>query len=309
MQLSKLKLIFPIAAILIFPNFAIAQMPMNNPVLDNVEFGRQIKSITDQGQPKKDVPQNTQPDAIMLSSLIYEISFQRRQDNYRSYLKKTQTVDPTKAVQAKTFLKNGDVIEIARPTLQKKYGLKIDNIADAYTMWKIAAWMTANQSDITITTKQTRAVQAQMASEFSQSTKLLGSDDAFKQFFAESLWLDAFLINEANRLAGNDVAARKQLALKVMESAKRDMNIDLSAITLTDSGFVPRKSGKRGDAGEAMEGAEPGMQGSGALASAAPSPSSGGMDGADIALLIAAVSAGAGGIFMIGKGISNQRQG
>jgi hypothetical protein len=223
---------------------AAAQMPINNPVLDTIEFGRQIKSITDQGQPKQDNNPVSEPVYNTASTFNYQVSLQRRQGNYREFIEKSRMSDAAKATQAAALLKQGDIIETARGYLNQKYGLKIDNIADAYTMWKIAAWVSANQSDITITRTLVASVQRQVYAEFSGAASLVDAPDDFKQFFAENLWLNAFLINENNRLAGNDPAARNRLAQAVMRSSKMEKGIDLSTITLTDAGFVPRKSGK-----------------------------------------------------------------
>jgi hypothetical protein len=304
-----------IAAACVVPTNANAAPVMDmSDIIGSAAMGSAIEYAADQKnyetQPQKKSQQyRPQPQTVPSGDFTYKISMQRRRANYDSFIQKSMATNPVAGEEMRGALSGRDVIAMASPVLQNKFGLRINNVSDAYAFWMILAWQAANNQNFELTKSHFDGVKAQVAQSMGNIDGVRTANDEVKQDMAESLWTYGIMINEVLEQIKSDPAKQKQLARSVMANTKSEMSVDLSTLTLTDQGFVPRKSGKRGDAGEAMEGAEPGQQGAGQMASAAPSPSSGGMDGADIALLIAAVSAGAGGIFMIGKGISNQRQG
>jgi hypothetical protein len=260
------------------------------------------------GSQKQNQKYRPQSQSIAPINLNYQISMQRRKANYKSFVEKSRKMNAAVANDLQKMFNSGDPIQIASGPLNRKFGVQVNNTADAYALWMIAAWWVANGESGDMSRQQFSAVRTQVSGGMMSVADMSTATDEVKQNFAESLIINALLLDAADEQSKNDPRARSQLAAAVMANAKRDMNIDLSTITLTDQGFVPRKSGKRGDAGEAVDNALPGDAGAGQLASASatPAPSSG-MGGGDIALLIAAVSAGAGGIFMIGKGIAQSR--
>ena len=84
------------------------------------------------------------------------------------------------------------------------------------------------------------AVSQQTAMAFLQVPELVDADDATKQEMAESLLIQAALIIAAQEAAADDPALVKQLADAVRQGAKAS-GLDLDAIQLTDTGFVPVK--------------------------------------------------------------------
>jgi hypothetical protein len=285
-------------------------MPMTSPLavdmmVDSEDSKKELrKNRSDKFQPRYQ-PETSQ----QLASLTYKYSPALRINNYKSFVTRSMQVDQRAAREWQGVIAKGqDPLRDVSTGLQRSYGFRPNNVADAYTIWISAAWKTVYDPDTELTRAQFDGIRSKIEQALMATPEVAGATDAQKQSFAEDLLINAIVLDSANEQTKNDPVMRKKIQSAVLSKAKENMGLDLSSITLTDQGFVPRKGGKRGDAGEAMEGAEPGTQGSGAMASAAPAPNNG-MDGADIALLIAAVSAGAGGIFMIGKGISNQRQG
>jgi hypothetical protein len=307
------KLSHIICALIALPASAAAQfsMPINNPVLDTVEFGRQIDDIVKKDsspQGQRQITPYQQSSTISPATLNYKISMQRRKANYESFIKKSYAQSPAAGQEVEGLLRKVDPIQKVSADLQRVFGMRVDNVADAYALWMTGAWLAVNNPDVDLTRTEFQAVRAQIANAFAVTSGMSEANDEIKQNMAESLILNILIIDSTIDGLKNDPAKRAQVQASVYANAKRDMGVDLKAISLTDNGFVPRKSGKRGDAGEALDGALPGDAGAGQLASAsaAPAPASG-MGGGDIALLIAAVSAGAGGIFMIGKGIAQSR--
>jgi hypothetical protein len=214
-------------------------------------------------------------------------------------------VNAVAGAEIRDALSGKDVIAMATPVLRDRFGLQINRANDAYAFWMIMAWGASNNIDGEPTREQFDAVKSQVSSTMNNMPNMLNATDIVKQNFAEALWVQGIILNEAMGQIQNDPAAQRKLAAAVMANSKREMNIDFSNITLTDQGFVSRK-GKRSDAGEAIDAAVPAV---GAQVASATDASGSGLGGADIAMLVAAVGAGAGGLFMIGKGISNQRQG
>jgi hypothetical protein len=281
-----------------------SQIALNEMLGANFENQAGINRDDTMPQPEKLTPQKQ---AANLSSLTYQISMKRRQLNYESFIQKTNAKSAIAGSEIRAALSKGDLIEMARPNLERLYGLRVDNVADAYTLWMASAWAVVSGREESITRTELQSIRKQVISSFLNTPGMINATDEVKQNMAESLWISGFVVNEAGMQVKNDPTAKKKLAASVAANAKREMNVDLSAITLTDQGFVPRKGGKRSDAGDANDAADPAAQ-SAQMASATDS-SGAGLGGADIAMLVAAVSAGAGGLFMIGKGISNQRQG
>ncbi len=241
-------------------------------------------------------------------ALTYKISLPRRQANYRSFVEKTYEMGKAAGDEVAAVLgKGGDPIRQVEGPLSANFGFRANNVADAYALWMAGAWKTVYDPDTDLTRSQFQAIRAQVANALATTSGMAEASDEVKQNMAESLIIHALLLDGAVNQSSGDPAMRKQLQAAVLRNAKAGMNIDLSAITLTDNGFVPRRGGKRGDAGEAIEGADPAAANERVAEASAPAPADG-YSGRDVALLVAAVSAGAGGLFMIGKGIS-QRQG
>lgn len=75
---------------------------------------------------------------------------------------------------------------------------------------------------------------------FLQVPELVDADDATKQEMAESLLIQAALIIAAQEGAAHNPALMQKLADAVRQGAKAS-GLDLDAIQLTDTGFVPVK--------------------------------------------------------------------
>jgi hypothetical protein len=220
-------------------------MPINNPVLDNLEFGRQIKSIVGTGQPQRSSgkvrPQRQGPSS---TSLTYRVSMQRRRSNYQSFIQNMRTKGSAASAEFEDAMSKGDLIEMARPNLQKLYGLQTNNVADAYTLWLVASWGAVSDRDENVTRSELQGVRAQVAQLLSGNNGIAAAIDEIKQNMAESLLINGLIINEASLQVKNNPAARKKLAAIVLANTKREISIDLTAITLTDKGFALAGKGK-----------------------------------------------------------------
>ncbi len=123
-----------------------------------------------------------------------------------------------------------------------RFGLRSDNLADAYTVWWINVWHAAHGVTGDPTQASVKAVKAQSERAMLATPGLAGGDDAGKQAMAEALLLQAVLIGSAAEQAKADPAQLRQIGDAARRSA-RGFGLDLDAFTLTDAGFVPARSG------------------------------------------------------------------
>ncbi len=175
-------------------------------------------------------------------------------------------------------------------------GLRVNNVADAYTVWWIAAWEAVNQTDAGSSSAMYTAVKNQAAQAILKSGKISGMSAATKQEMAESLLVQAFLIQQAQQSARGDANQGTSVARAVNEGAKRT-GLDLTKMTLTEDGFVPRNGG-RSDASDRSDDTQLAANDAGGEASAASF--------SDYALYAAAGTGLLAGVFAIGKGLTRR---
>jgi hypothetical protein len=190
------------------------------------------------------IRQGSQSATSMPINLTYKISMQRRQANYDSFIKKSMAANKVAGAEIQAALGGRDVIAMAQPVLRDRLGLRIDNVGDAYAMWLLLAWQAANLDDRNLTRAQVSSAKILVSNSMSNVAAMQSATDEVKQNMAESLWTYGIILNEAMAEIKNDPAKRSQLASSVLANTKREMGVDLSAFTLTDQGFVLRKSGK-----------------------------------------------------------------
>ncbi|QAY78094.1 hypothetical protein [Sphingosinicella sp. BN140058] len=77
--------------------------------------------------------------AISPTALRYTPSMARRVANLAGFVSKTRAVDPAGAADLERMFADGDFIEKIGAALAP-YGMRVDNLADAYTVYWISAW-------------------------------------------------------------------------------------------------------------------------------------------------------------------------
>jgi hypothetical protein len=182
--------------------------------------------------------------AVSASALNYKISMQRRKSNYASFIQKSYAMSPAAGQEVEGLLRKMDPIQKVSADLQRVFGMRVDNVADAYALWMTGAWFAVNAPDTDLTRTQFQAVRGQVADAFTATSGMAEANDEIKQNMAEAMILNILIIDSTIEGLKNDPAKRAQLQSSIYKNTKRDMGIDLKAITLTDAGFVLRKSGK-----------------------------------------------------------------
>jgi len=84
-------------------------------------------------------------------------SLDRRRANFARFIAKAHAQDPQGAASLEKELGASDLIARAEPELAQ-YGLRIDNVADAYAIWWLNAWLAVRQRTDTPPARQITAV-------------------------------------------------------------------------------------------------------------------------------------------------------
>ncbi len=179
--------------------------------------------------------------------LTYTPSLTRRRENYAQFVAKTRKADPAGADQLAAMLNQTDVIAAMGPPLTK-FGLRTDNVADAYSIYWMNAWQAAHGDTTQYGRETISAVKAQAARAIGATAKFAEATESNKQELAEAFLIQGAMI-EAFQLkfkAAPDLMRR--LGDTVRKGAKAT-GIDLDAMTLTSKGFVP--AGRTGETGPA----------------------------------------------------------
>jgi hypothetical protein len=227
-----------------FSNFA-GNMAMNQMMGANLEAQLRGQSAGRQQQ-QGQRPQNqtgarkanqqsiTPPNENILS---FRPSMSVRRQMINQFVAKARRVDPAGSAQLAQYMANNDVIAMLQPSLQT-YGLRVDNMADAYALWWINAWQ-AYSKDFTNPSRQTvQAVKAQAVSSLLTLPLVETAPDQIKQQYAEDLLLISMVIEVAAQRAKTDPAYANVLRQNMIEGS-RPMGLDFSRMRLTENGFVP----------------------------------------------------------------------
>lgn len=175
------------------------------------------------------------------AALRYSPSKARRTANLAHFVEKTRKADPAGAKDLATLFASGDFIDKIGKAIAP-YDLHVDNVADAYTIWWINAWQATRGRNDTPGPAVKDAVREQAARALTAAPEFAGAGDAAKQELAESLLVQAALIDTAVEQAKGDRRRLDAVGAAVAQGA-RGMGLDLSTMELTDQGFVPAQRG------------------------------------------------------------------
>ena len=174
---------------------------------------------------------------VAADALRYTPSRERRAANYAAFVAKARTTDPKGADDLARTLAANDLVEMMREPLSK-YGLRIDDVGDAYTAWWVNAWQASRGRNDDVSAATAAAVRGQVAKAMGATKLVAAASDANKQELAESLLLHATFL-----AAGMEQAQGKPEQLQAVAAAAtqgaRGMGLDLTKMELTEKGFVP----------------------------------------------------------------------
>ncbi|MDY7098014.1 MAG: DUF6683 family protein [Pseudomonadota bacterium] len=240
-------------------------------------------------------PQPDQRKDLARIDYTYRYDRNRTRENLNLFVKQSPT--PQAAVELKKMLD-------AQPTIMddirqgiRPYGLDTHNVADAYAMWWINAWLAYKGLDQDTPRGTVAMVKAQVQNALAAVPDFANTTEADRQQFSEALLLQGLMAAAAlDQLKGNPDHMR-QLSAAVHKGAL-SMDVDLSKMDLTPNGFVPRKGADASEAGQDVlpDSAEPAQRAS--------------ADGEGDSALALALAAGAGlGVVLLGGAAFMRRQG
>lgn len=187
--------------------------------------------------------------------LTYTPSMERRRANFAQFVAKSRKKDPKGAAMLEKELASSDVIAKMGRELSA-FGMRTDNVADAYAAWWLNAWLASRQRTDTPPARQIAAVRAQAARAMASVPEMASASDAVKQEMAEANLVQAALIGAYMEHARGNPALFRQVASAVRKGA-RASGLNLDAMELTDDGFVGAGIGAAGDESEQQVAAAP----------------------------------------------------
>lgn len=173
---------------------------------------------------------------LRAANFRYTPSKSRRATNLENFISKTRAIDPGGADNLAKVIASQDLIEAMRTPLAR-YDLRIDNVADAYTVWLINVWQATRGTMDDPSVAATAAVRRQVMSAMASSAVFTTATDASKQEMAEALLLQALMVESAVEQSKGNPAQMQAVGRAAAQGAIA-MGIDLSGTNLTDQGMV-----------------------------------------------------------------------
>jgi hypothetical protein len=173
--------------------------------------------------------------AAAIASFNYTPSMERHAANKKKWLDGLKQLNPEVGAQFETGLANVDLVEEVGKAIAP-LGLRTDNLADAYAIYFISAWMGANGRTDTNTKEQVAGVQKIAQSALASTPAATKLTDAQKQEMAEGFIIQTAM-NELMLQAATDPAAMTKVKAEIKAGAK-EMGIDTDMFTLTPTGLA-----------------------------------------------------------------------
>lgn len=178
---------------------------------------------------------------VSIGRMAYAPSIERRRRNFAQFVARTRAKDPAGAARMQALFASTDIIAAMGRALAP-FGLRTDNVADAYAAWWINAWLASRGRSDNPTRGQIDAVKAQATQALGSTPQLANANDTLKQEVAEAHLIQAALIESYMTKSQGNAAQRRAIANAVRQGARRS-GLDLDSMELTPSGFVPRRAG------------------------------------------------------------------
>jgi hypothetical protein len=230
--------------------------------------------------------------------LRFNSSIIRRKQNFAQFIAKTKPNNPEGAQQMERIFSSSDVIAAIAKGISS-FGLRVDNVADAYTVYWTNAWLGSRGRSDTLTQQQISSVRTQAARALLSIPAFVSASDTQKQQMAEAMLVQAALIEAYIGNAKSDPALMTKVKAAIVQGAK-GMGLDLYKMTLTPDGFIPAKRGSAVDDSDIPSLPED------TPSEAELASNTGDETAPNYALIAAAGGAGLGGMFLLGKAMGRK---
>jgi hypothetical protein len=188
---------------------------------------------------------NDQDNQKQLTQRSKNLSFKpvlsQRKANLANFVSKIRAVDQSGAAELEQLFSSTDIIEAIAQALSP-YGLRVDNVADAYTVYWMSSWQASVGKTDDFQPNEISKVRAQAQLALLNVPEISNATESDKQAFAEALLVQTALIDGAMEQAAGNTEQLRAIAFAVRKGASA-AGLDLDAMTLTGDGFVPVKKG------------------------------------------------------------------
>ena len=172
------------------------------------------------------------------AALSFAPSLTRRAANIASFAAKSRAVDPVGADALERLFASDDVFGQLSAALEP-LGLRVDSLSDAYAVWWMSAYEAANATVGVTTREMAQAVRGQAEAALLAVPQVASAADADKQQPTEALLIQTMLLDASREEYADDPVQAPRLRAAALQGAKAS-GLDLSTMTLTEEGFVPR---------------------------------------------------------------------
>ena len=211
--------------------FYIGSTTMNMSNIHADAVNDQVESVVSDPQGEAAMP----PTSVDLSFIS---SPKRSKANLAYFVSQVRAKNADEADNLEQMFSSVDVIGLTGEAM-RGVGLDPQNLADVYAIWWVIAWSAANGVESTNDASTYRAVQEQARAAFANLAGFSAASEADRQQFAETLMVQAGILDSANDEARGNAANSKIVA----EAARRgagEMGLNLDTMVLTREGFRPR---------------------------------------------------------------------
>jgi hypothetical protein len=145
--------------------------------------------------------------------------------------------DPPNADRLRVFVQQNDLLGAWAKHVAVD-GLQRGDVADAMTAYWVQNWQIANQVPFA-SRRQVQAVRAQISDALATSSAFASLGDAARQEMAETFMLNFVAQGAAfsDAMTRRDAGAAARLSEAAAARFRKDMNLDLRRLQLTESGF------------------------------------------------------------------------
>ncbi|ATY31877.1 hypothetical protein CVN68_07745 [Sphingomonas psychrotolerans] len=173
--------------------------------------------------------------AVNRAAITYRPNTAVRQRNMQQFVARLRRVDPAGAADLqRTFARRDLVAEIGGA--MRPVGLNPDNVADAMAMYLVAAYYGVRGS-VDSKPSDYRAVSAQMARAISTAPGFANASDALKQEIAESMLVQALLVDQAVQAAQRQPSAMPSIKAAIAKGARGAFGFDVAKMRLGPNGL------------------------------------------------------------------------
>ncbi len=173
--------------------------------------------------------------------LIYTPSLELRQAGYKKFVETLRPQFPTQADAYQQIFGQMDIIAEMGKGMETQYGLRLDNMGDAMAAWFVTMWMTSRGRSDDNTREEIASVQKQTEAILAKIPEISKLDNAQKQEFAESLWMNVVSMSIEMEAAKSDPQKLKELQAAAHKTVRDTFKFELGNFELTPNGFVQKK--------------------------------------------------------------------